>query len=518
MAAKRLPMRKLREILRLKHEAGLSHRAIARACSVGVGTVSLYVRRAAEAGLSWPLPEALDDASLEARLFAQPVRSRQRAKPDLAWVHQELRRPGVTLLLLWQEYLQDHPGGYSYSRFCEIYQSWTRKLQPAMRQLHRAGEKTFIDYSGKRPHIVDRRTGEEMPVELFVAALGASNYTYAEATDNQKLSCWVGSHIRMAEYFGGSSEIWVPDNLKSGIAKPCRYEPGVNRTYQELAEHYGAVVIPARVGKAKDKAKVESAVQVAQRWILASLRNETFFSIAELNVAIRERLEILNGRPMQKLGISRRELFERLDRPALKPLPSDRYEMAQWKWCRVNIDYHVEVEHNYYSVPYQLVRERVEARFTTSTMEIYFKNQRVASHRRLYGRGRVSTLPKHMPASHRAHAQWTPSRLIRWAAKTGPATGRLVAEILKSRPHPEQGYRASLGIMRLGKRYGDDRLEAACERAEHLRSYSYSTVKNILSSGQDRLRFEEESSSPRTIPMHDNIRGADYYARKEVEC
>jgi len=518
MAAKRLPMRKLREILRLKHEAGLPHRAIAQACSVGVGTVSLYVNRAAEAGLSWPLPAELDDARLEARLFAQPVGPRQRAKPDLAWVHQELRRPGVTLLLLWQEYLQDHPGGYSYSRFCEIYQTWTRKLQPAMRQHHRAGEKTFIDYSGKRPHIVDRRTGEEMPVELFVAALGASNFTYAEATDSQQLSCWVGSHIRMAEYLGGSSEIWVPDNLKSGITKPCRYEPGVNRTYQELAEHYGAVVIPARVGKAKDKAKVESAVQVAQRWILASLRNETFFSVAELNAAIRERLEILNGRPMQKLGISRRELFERLDKPALKPLPSDRYEMAQWKWCRVNIDYHVEIEHNYYSVPYQLVRERVEARFTTSTMEIYFKNQRVASHRRLYGRGRVSTRPEHMPASHRAHAQWTPSRLIRWAAKTGPATGRLVAEILQSRPHPEQGYRASLGIMRLGKRYGDDRLEAACERAEHLRSYSYRTVKNILSSGQDRLPFEEQSSSPRTIPMHDNIRGADYYARKEVEC
>lgn len=518
MAANRLLMRKLREILRLKHESGLPHRAIARACSVGVGTVSLYLKRAAEAGLSWPLPAELDDASLEARLFSQPVRPRHRARPDLVQVHQELKRPGVTLQLLWHEYLQDHPGGYSYSRFCEIYQAWTRKLQPSMRQRHRAGEKTFIDYSGKRPQIVDRRTGEQIAVELFVAVLGASNYTYAEASASQELTCWVGSHLRMAEYFGGSSEIWVPDNLKSGITKPCRYEPGVNRTYRELAVHYGAVVIPARVGKPKDKAKVESAVQVAQRWILASLRNETFFSLAELNAAIRHRLEILNGRPMQKLGVSRRELFEQLDKPALKPLPSDRYEISEWKWCRVNIDYHVEVDRNFYSVPYQLLHEGVEARFTTTAVEVYFKDRRVASHRRLYGRGRSSTRPEHMPASHRAHAQWTPSRLIRWAEKTGPATGKLVAEILRSRPHPEQGYRACLGIMRLGKRYGQQRLEASCERALHLRSHSYRTVKNILSSGQDRLPFDKEPSSARATPMHDNIRGADYYAGKEIEC
>ncbi len=387
-----------------------------------------------------------------------------------------------------------------------------------MRQRHRAGEKSFIDYSGKRPHIVDRRTGEEIAVELFVAALGASNYTYAEATGSQELACWVGSHVRMTEYFGGSSEIWIPDNLKSGITKPCRYEPGVNRTYRELAAHYGAVVIPARVAKPRDKAKVESAVQVAQRWILASLRNETFFSLAELNAAIRKKLETLNDRPMQKLGVSRRDLFERLDKPALQPLPNERYAISEWKWCRVNIDYHVEVDRNYYSVPYQLLHERVEACFTTTTVEVYFKDRRVASHRRLYGRGKSSTQPAHMPASHRAHAQWTPSRLVRWAEKTGPATGRLVAEILRSRPHPEQGYRACLGIMRLGKRYGQQRLEASSKRAEALRSYSYRTVKNILSSGQDRLPFEEEPASARSTPMHDNIRGADYYAGKDVEC
>jgi transposase len=387
-----------------------------------------------------------------------------------------------------------------------------------MRQQHRAGEKVFVDYSGKKPHIVDRRTGEEVDVELFVGVLGASSYTYAEATRDQKLTSWIASHTRMLEFFSGSPEIYVPDNLKSGITRPCRYEAGVNRTYQELAEHYGAVVIPARVGKARDKAKVETSVLVSQRWILAALRDRTFFSLAELNAAIRDKLAELNDRSMQRLGASRRELYERLDRPSLKSLPAERYQMAEWKLCRVNIDYHVEVGKNYYSVPYQLVGERLEARFTPTIVEVYFKSRRVASHRRLAGRGQASTRTEHMPSSHRAHAEWTPSRLIRWAEKTGPATGCLVAEILRRHRHPEQGYRACLGILRLGKRYGSERLEAAAARAEGLRSYSYRTIKNILASGVDQLPLEQESSSPDPTPHHANIRGADYYAAKEIEC
>jgi transposase len=322
----------------------------------------------------------------------------------------------------------------------------------------------------------------------------------------------------MLAFFSGSPEIWVPDNLKSGVTKPCRYEAGVNRTYQELAEHYGAVVIPARSGKPRDKAKVEANVLVAQRFILGALRDRTFFSIAEFNQAIREKLLELNNRSMQHLGASRRELYERLDRPALKPLPAERYQMAEWKPCRVNIDYHVAVEHNYYSVPYQLVGELLEARFTPTIVEVYLKDKRVASHRRLAGRGQVSTQTAHMPSSHRAHAEWTPSRLVRWAEKTGLATGRMVAEILSRHRHPEQGYRACLGILRLGKRYGSERLEAAAARAERLRSYSYTTIKNILSSGADRLPLEEESEAPDPTPHHDNIRGAAYYAAKEIEC
>ena len=513
MGAERLLMRQIREILRLKYEGGLGHRAIARACGVGVGTVSEYVGRALRAGLAWPLPCSMDEAALEAVLFPAPTAGRDRVAPDLAGVHQELKRVGVTLHLLWEEYRQVYPDGYGYSQFCDLYRRWAGKLKPSMRQPHRAGEKTFIDFSGKRPHLVDRRTGEEVPVELFVAALGASCYTYAEATPTQKLHDWTSAHSRMVEYFGGTTEIWVPDQLKSAIAQPCRYEPGVNRTYQELAVHYGAVVVPARPAKPRDKAKVESMVLVAQRWILARLRNRTFFDLAELNAAILELLDSLNDRPMQKLKVSRRELWERLDRPVLKPLPTGRYEIAEWKPCRVNIDYHVEVEHHLYSVPYQLVHESVEARYTASVVEAYFKGRRVASHLRRFDH-QPSTLAEHMPSSHRAHAEWTPSRLVHWAEKIGPATGRLVAGILRSRPHPEQGYRACLGLMRLGKRYDPQRLEAACTRAEHLRSYSYRTVKNILAAAQDRLALEDEAVIDPT-PSHENIRGADYYAAEE---
>ena len=516
MTAKRLLMRQLRVILRLKFEQKAANRAIARACGVGVGTVSEYVRRAVRAGLSWPLPEELDDRGLEERLFPPPPSAgTPRTAPDLAYVHQELRRPGVTLQLLWLEYLKSYPEGYRYSQFCDLYRRYARKLSPTMRQVHRAGEKAFVDFSGKKPRIVDRKTGEAVAVELFVGVLGTSSYTYAEATASQELADWISAHVRMMEFYGGSPQIYVPDNLKSGVTTPCRYEPVLNRTYEELAAHYGAVVIPARPYKSRDKAKVEVGVQVAQRWILAVLRNRTFFSLAEMNEAIWEKLGDLNGRTMRHLGASRRELFERLDRPALRALPPNRFEMAEWKNCGVNIDYHIEFDHNYYSVPHQLQGEHVEARATASTVEILYKSRRIASHVRLRGRGRYSTLPEHMPASHRAHAEWSPSRLISWAEKTGPATGRVVAEILRTKPHPEQGYRSCLGIFRLAKRHGPSRVEAACARAERLRAPSYKTVTNILAAGFDELPFDEPDETPTTLPDHDNIRGAGYYQQEE---
>jgi transposase len=378
-----------------------------------------------------------------------------------------------------------------------------------MRQVHRAGEKLFVDFSGKRPHLVDPTTGEEVAVELFVGVLGASGLIYAEATRAQDLPSWVGAHIRMLEYFQGSPAVWVPDQLKSGVTTASRYEPEVNRTYADLARHYGAVVIPARPATPTDKPLVEVSVQIAQRWVLAVLRHQTFFTLADLNTAIRARLEAINDRPMTRVGVSRRVLFEQIDRPALKPLPVTRYELAEWKACRVNIDYHVEVTHNFYSVPYQLVHERVEARFTASTVEVVFKSRVVAVHVRLTGRGRYATQVAHMPRAHRAHAEWTPSRLIAWADQTGAATGRFVAGLLQRRPHPEQGYRACLGLMRLGREHGADRLDADCARAEHLRSYCFRTVEHILKHQQDRLPLDEPPARPAL--MHENVRGARYY-------
>jgi transposase len=505
----------------LKWECRLTHRDIARSVGVGTGTVSEYTQRAVRAGLSWPLPDDLDDAALEARLFpGAPAAAVERQLPDWNWVHQELRRKHVTLQLLWGEYAAAYPQAhYRYSQFCELYRRFADRLKPSMRQVHRAGEKAFVDFSGSRPHVVDAETGVVREVELFVGVLGASSLTYAEAVESQELEPWIGAHIRMFEAWGGSPELLVPDNLKSGVTKPCRYEPEVNRTYAEMARHYGAAVIPARTYRAKDKAKVESAVLLAGRWILAVLRHRTFFSLHELNIAIRELTVALNERPMRALGVSRRELFEQLDRPVLKPLPQRRYELGEWKTCRVSIDYHIAIECNTYSVPYALLHELVEARITADVIEVFHNNSRITSHPRLRGRGRTSTLTEHMPASHRAHAEWTPSRIIHWAEKAGPATGRVVEQILRLRPHPEQGYRACLGLMRLGKKYSDERLEAACVRAEHLTAFSYKTVRNILEAGLDRVPVADDSPAlPFPSQHHPNIRGAKYYTPKEIEC
>jgi transposase len=505
-------MRKLRDILRLKYEVGLPHRAIAQTCGVGLGSITSYLQRAQAAGLTWPLPPELDEAALEARLFTRAAvgPASDRRLPALAELHQELKKPGVTLALLWQEYRAAQPHGYSYSQFCEHYRRWAGRLKPSMRQVHRAGEKLFVDFSGKRPHLVDLRTGELILVELFVGVLGASGLIYAEATGSQDLPSWVSAHVRMLEYFQGNTAIWVPDNLKSGITLADRYEPEVHRTYAELARHYGAVVIPARVATPTDKPKVEVSVQIAQRWVLAALRHRSFFTLADLNAAIREQIDAINDRPMKAVGVSRRQLWTQVDRPALTPLPMHRYELALWHRCRVNIDYHVEVDHNFYSVPYQLVHERVEARATPATVEVFFKGRRVAVHRTVRGRGQFSTRREHMPSAHRAHAEWTPSRLIAWAEQTGPAIGRLVAGILERRPHPEQGYRACLGLMRLGRVHGPDRLEAACARAERLRSYRYKTVEQILIHRQDRLPLDDPPPA-RPVLTHENLRGAAFY-------
>jgi transposase len=504
-------MRKIREILRVCWGSGLSARQAAASCRVGRTTIKEYLDRAERAGLSWPLPEDLDDTALENRLFPSsiPLEVERRSMPSFDYLRKELTRKHVTLQLLWHEYKEKNPKGYEYSQFCLRYRAWLKTLDISLRQDYKAGEKLFVDFAGDAIPIHDPKTGGVTPAYLFVAALGASNYTYAEAVLSQDLPSWISLHVHTFEFMGAVPAIVVPDNTRTGVTHPCRYEPDLNPTYQEAMVHYGTAVVPARVKKPRDKAKVESAVLIAERWIIAALRNHTFFSIGDLNKAIREKLEDFNNRPLQKLKVSRKELFETIDRPAMKPLPERRYEYAEWEKHKVNIDYHVEIGRHYYSVPYQLKGEVVDARFTATTVELLFKSKRIASHARSYVPGRHTTNPSHMPESHKRYLEWTPSRIIRWAEKTGPSTASLVKEIMERRPHPEQGFRSCLGIIRLGRRYGEERLEAACARALFMKAYSYRSVESILKNNLDGRELPERSSRPSVA--HENIRGSGYY-------
>jgi transposase len=504
-------MRRIKDVLRLQ-AAGLSRRQVARSCGIARSTVAEYLKRAEAAGLSWPLPESLDDAELENQLFPPPVTipAEQRAMPNWPLVHRELKRKGVTMQLLWDEYKAANPDGYQYSWFCEHYRSWLGKVDVVMRQDHRAGEKLFVDYAGQTMPIVDRDSGEITEVQIFVAVLGASNHTYAEATLTQTLPDWIGSHVRAFSYFGAVPAILIPDNIKSGVHLAHRYEPELNATYAEMGRHYGVAIIPTRSAKPRDKAKVENGVLVVERWILARLRNRHFFCVAELNAAIAGLLKDLNARPFKKLPGNRRELFETLDRPAMRALPGSAYEYAEWKKVRVNIDYHVAIDKHYYSVPYQLVKEELEARVTSNTVELLHKGKRVTSHRRSRQPGRHTTVTAHMPKAHRDYAEWTPERLVRWAKETGQATAKLVETILTSRPHPQHGFRACLGIMRLGKTYGEVRLEAASRRALTIGASSYKSMESILKNGLDKKPLPATTIETPAIE-HDNLRGPDYY-------
>lgn len=511
MAAARTAMRKTREILRQKWVLGLSHRQVSRSARVSLGTVSETLSRAQVAGLvEWPAIEALDDAALDFRLYGAVSPDTTRAMPDFAAIHCELRRAGVTLQLLHMEYLEKHPGGYRYSQYCEHYRRWLGRQQRSMRQVHHAGAKCFVDYAGQKPHYVNPATGEIVEVELFVAVLGASNYTYAEATASQRSEDWIASHVRAFEYFGGVTAAVVCDQLKSGVVRACRYDPRVQRTYEELATHCGTAILPARPRKPRDKAKVEVAVQVVERWILARLRNETFLSLAALNRRIAELLAELNDRPMRVYGKSRRQLFEEIERPALRPLPVERFTYAEWATARVNIDYHVAYEHHYYSVPHAYQREEVELRVSAQVVEIYLRGKRIASHTRAFTRGRHTTVPEHMPSAHRKHSEWSPSRLVHWGQTVGPETARMVETVMNERPHPEQGYRTCLGILHLGRKYGRDRLEAACARGLVIGVRSSRDISSILKNGLDRVPLIVPAEGGPHV-VHENVRGREYY-------
>lgn len=506
-------MRKIKEVLRLRFGLGLDQSQVARSCSIGQATVHRYLEKAAAAGLSWPLPDDLDEDRLQELLFPSGGRPRRlsRSLPDFAEVHRQLQtHKHLTLQLLWEEYRESQPGGYRYSRFCELYHRWRRNQDVVLRQDHPAGEKMFVDWAGDTVPIYDRDTGEAAQASLFVAVLGASSYTFARATLSQDLPNWVDCHVGAFEYFQGAPKLVVPDNPRTGVDRACRYEPDLNRTYHDMARHYGVAVMPARPRKPRDKAKVENAVLVAERWILAALRHCKFLSLTELNEAIADLLEKLNHRRFRKREGSRASLFEDLDRSALQPLPAERYVLALWKTVRASVDYHVEVERHYYSVPYQLAGQKMEARYTATTVEVLFAGKRVASHVRSSAAYRHTTVAEHMPKSHQAHLEWSPSRLIHWAENIGSATAQVVQTILENKPHPEMGYRACLGILRLEKIYSRQRLEAASQRAVRLRTFSYQSLKSILKRSLDRqLTLEPESVHPG--PRHENLRGPHYY-------
>ena len=504
-------MRKIRHALKLHFQSGLSYAEIGRATGTAKATVGKFVLLARAADVDWAAAQALTDAELESRLYRPPVpRSSSQLGPDYAAIHQELKRPGVTLQLLWEEYQRGNALAYKYTSFCVKYRAWASRLKRSMRQVHVAGERLFVDYAGQTVPLIDANTGEITKAQIFVAAMGASNYTYACATAAQTAADWVGSIIGALEFIGGVPRLIVPDQPRALIARPDRYEPTVNRLVEELEQHYAVTVLPARPGHPRDKPKAEVAVQIVERWILARLRNRRFFSLAELNLAIAELVVDMNGRAFKKLPGNRASAFVALDAPALNPLPATRMQISRFKAARVNIDYHIEFDGHYYSVPHRLCRQQVEVQASATTVEVFHAHQRVALHPYCARRGEHTTHPEHKPSSHRAHREWSPSRLIAWGQSIGAATAAVVRWQMEHRPHPEQGYRACLGLQRLARERGAERLEDACARALLINSPTYRSVDSILKAGLDRQPLGQARPS-RSMPEHENVRGPDYY-------
>jgi transposase len=510
MPTRRLSVRQIKEVLRLKHALGLSHREIAQSLHISSSTVSDYLRLAKAAQVHWPLPEEMTEEALYKKLYQPVTHKVNRPRPDWPYLHRELRRKGVTLLLLWREYRDQHPEGLGYTRFCIEYRQYNKHLDPVMHQCHKAGERCEVDYAGQTVPWFEPLTGERQEAQIFVGALGASSYTYIEATASQSVEDWLNAHVRMFQFYGGVPDCLIPDNLLAGVKKAHRYDPDINPHYQTFGEHYGIAIVPARVAHPRDKSTVESAVGYTERFVLAKLRDMTFTSLAQLNAAIKPLMVALNHQPFQKLPGSRYERFEQLEKAALKPLPPEPYQFAIWKKARVHIDYHVEFERHYYSVPYAFIQQVVELRVTQKSLEVFCKSQRIATHARhpkAYG---YSTLQAHMPAHHQAHQTLTPALLQQQAKKIGAATVTFLEHLLAARAVPQQAYRTCLGVIRLAKRYGEARLEKACAYADTIGAYRYQQVESILKNG-----LEDTPPLPPAIlhlpPQHDHIRGAAYY-------
>jgi transposase len=508
-AKRRLTMRQLRQLLRLSAD-GVSVRDIAERLGIARSTVQDSLARAKASGLSWPLPGELTDDVLERRLFARSGCQqglRRLVEPDWGTIAVELKNPGVTLLILWEEYRAIHPDGYGYSRFCELWRGFEQRLSPTMRQVHEPGDKVFVDYSGKKFPIVDRNTGEVREAEIFIGVLGASSYTFAEATWTQTLPDWIGSHVRMFRFYQGCPRLCVPDNLKSGVNKASFYDPEINRTYGKMACHYAVGILPAKAARPRYKAKVEGGVRIAQSYILGRLRNLTFFCLEEANEAIAKAVEQINTRIMRHVGQSRQSLFETVERPALGSLPTEDFEFAEWRFARVATDYHVEFDGYYYSVPYTLLRQQVEIRATSRTIEVFLKGQRVAAHPRRYGGDHFATKLDHMPSSHRRFAEWSPQRFQRWGASIGPHTEGLIIAILASRKYPEQGFRSCLGVLRLYNNIPVEQAEAVSARAVEINGLSSKSVNSLIKT----YKASKNAAEPAAIVEHSNLRGSSYF-------
>ena len=502
-----MDLRMIKDVIRLKWAARLTHEEIAATLKVSKGVVAKYVALASAAGLDWLTVEHWGERELTARLLPRSAEATPVVVPDWGRIHRELDRKGMTLMLLWQEYVAEHSEArtWRYTQFCEHYKAFAGRLKRSMRQHRRAGEKLFIDYAGPT---VALSSGER--AQVFVAAMGASSYTFACATPAQKLADWIGAMVRALEFYGGVPQLIVPDNARALIADADRYEPRANQTVLDFARHYGSSVLPARPAAPRDKAAAESAVQVVTRWILMRLRQQRFDTVGEVDAAIAALLPLLNERAFQKLSGSRASTFAELDAPVLMPLPPSRYEIARFKTVKLHIDYHVEIDGHRYSAPHALVGQDLEARLTACGVELLLRGSRVASHARSSRRGGFTTVEAHMPAAHRAHRDWTPQRLIAWGQRMGLATGEVVHRILAQNKHPEHGYRSCLGLLGLAKRYGNARLEAACERALVLGAFKYRHVRDILANNRDQLALD--GCEPGwTSPAHPNLRGPGHY-------
>jgi len=502
-------MRKIKEVLRLHYEAGLSQANIAKVNHISRYTVQQYIMRFSAAGLNWPLNESVNEMALESKLFPGKLDKSDRPAPDYGYLLQEIRRPDATLSVLWEEYKQQHPDGYQYSYFCDLFNAYRGKLNLSRRQEHKAGEKTFLDFGDSPLVITDRQAKTQTPTKIFVSVWGASNFLYAESSLDEKLATWISLNIHALEYYGCCPRAMVPDNLKSAVSKASRYEPDINPTYAEFAEHYGTVIFPARPYRPKDKSKAENGVTLAKRWILFRLRNQTFYSLSELNQAIRGLLDDFNNRIMKKIKKSRRELFELWDKPHALPLPQRRYEFAEWKKAKVQFNYHIACDDHNYSVPYTFIHKQVDIKATRNLVEVYYKGNRICCHARGYIAHGYTTLREHMPEKHLKYLEWTPDRILSYAGKYGASVKALVQEIMAQRKYPQQAYKSCMGIIRLENAYSAQRLNLACQRALQYRAYSYRSIVNILDKGLDKQM--SSPSSPSVSRNHENIRGADYY-------